>query len=160
VSELAWGHKYFSLMHPEKLDDYHNADFQRFYLIKMLQVPPEGEGRYLCAGRFVAIADELGIPINHLTTILNEHDPKPPPYCRIGTSDGERPRNRWPLMRDGACVAIGWADLGDLSGYEKDAPSKKRLTDLLGERYPGVPQQVGRAANQVFNFVRGIAGGD
>jgi 5-methylcytosine-specific restriction protein B len=160
VSELAWGHKYFSLMHPEKLDDYHNADFQRFYLIKMLQVPPEGEGRYLCAGRFVAIADEVGIPINHLTTILNEHDPKPHPYWRIGTSDGETPRNRWPLMREGSCVAIGWADLGDLSGYEKDAPSRRRLIDLLGERYPGDPRQVGRAANQVFNFVRGIAGGD
>ena len=47
VSNLAWGHKYFSLLHPEKLDDYHNADFQRFYLIKLLQVPPEGDGRYL-----------------------------------------------------------------------------------------------------------------
>ena len=100
------------------------------------------------------------MPINHLTTILNHHNSAPHGYWRVGTSDGERPRDRWPLMRDGACVAIGWADLGDLSGYEKDSPSKKRLNDLLGERYPGVPQQVGKAANQVFNFVRGIAGGD
>ena len=74
VSNLAWGHKYFSLMHPEKLDDYHNADYQRFHLVKMLQVPPEGDGRYLCAGRYVAAAHELGIPINHLTTILNHHN--------------------------------------------------------------------------------------
>ncbi len=56
VSDTAWGHKYFSLIHPERLDDYHNADFQRFYLIKMLQMPPEGDGRYLCAGRYVAVA--------------------------------------------------------------------------------------------------------
>ena len=77
VSDTAWGHKYFSLLAPEKLDDYHNPDFQRFYLIKMLQVPPEGDGRYLCAGRYVAAAHELGIPINHLTTILNHQNPKP-----------------------------------------------------------------------------------
>lgn len=160
VNDLAWGHKYFSLMHPEKLDDYHNPDYQRFHLVKMLQVPPEGEGRYLCAGRFVAAAHELGIPINHLTTTLNHHDGEPHAYWRVGTSDGTQPRNRWPFMRDGSCVAIGWPDLGDLSNFEKDAASKERLVNLLGERYPGTPQQVGRAATQVLNFARGIAEGD
>ena len=157
VGDLAWGHKYFSLLAPERLDDYHNADYQRFHLVKMLQVPPEGDGRYLCAGRYVAAAHELGIPINHLTTTLNHHDGEPHAYWRIGTSDGQQPRNRWPLMRDGACVAIGWPDLGDLSGYEKDAPSKEKLIQLLGERYPGSPQQTGRAANQILNFAKGIA---
>src|SRR5436853_527679 len=68
VGDLGWGHKYFSLLAPERLDDYHNADYQRFHLVKMLQVPPEVDGRYLCAGRYVAAAHELGIPINHLTT--------------------------------------------------------------------------------------------
>jgi len=160
VSDTAWGHKYFSLIHPERLDDYHNADFQRFYLIKMLQVPPEGDGRYLCAGRYVAAAHELGIPINHLTTILNHQNPKPLGYWRIGTSNGEQPRNRWPLMRDGGCVAIGWADLGDLSGYEKDASSKETLIKLLGEHYPGSPQQIGKAASQILNFAKAIAKGD
>ena len=160
VSDIAWGHKYFSLLAPEKLDDYHNPDFQRFYLIKMLQVPPEGDGRYLCAGRYVAAAHELGIPINHLTTILNHQNPKPLGYWRIGTSNGEQPRNRWQLMRDGGCVAIGWADLGDLSGYEKDAPSKEKLIKLLGEHYPGSPQQIGKAAIQILNFAKGIAKGD
>ncbi len=160
VSELAWGHKYFSLMHPEKLDDYHNADFQRFYLTKMLQVPPEGEGRYLCAGRFVAVADELGIPINHLTKILDEQNPKPHPYWRVSTSDGQQSRSRWALMRDGACLAIGWADVGDLSGYEKDASSKEKLVRLLGERYPSFPQQFTKVAVQILNFVKGISEGD
>jgi 5-methylcytosine-specific restriction protein B len=126
----------------------------------MLQVPPQGDGRYLCAGRYVAAAHELGIPINHLTTILNQHDPMPYGYWRIGTSAGEKPRDRWLLMRDGACVAIGWPDLGNLSGYEKDSQSRKKLIELVGQRYPGAPQQVGRSANQVFNFVRGIDEGD
>ena len=95
--------------------------------------PPGGRWALPVAGRYVAAAHELGIPINHLTTILNHQFPAPVGYWRIGTSNGEQPRNRWQLMRDGGCVAIGWADLGDLSGYEKDAPSKEKLIKLLGD---------------------------
>ena len=36
VSDMAWGHKYFSLLYPEKLDPFHNPEFQRFHLIKLL----------------------------------------------------------------------------------------------------------------------------
>ncbi len=74
VSNLAWGHKYFSLLYPEKLDDFHNPEYQRFHLIKLLQLPPPGEGRYLAASRFVAIANALDIPMNSLTSVLNERD--------------------------------------------------------------------------------------
>jgi 5-methylcytosine-specific restriction protein B len=59
VSNLAWGHKYFSLMHPEKLDDYHSPSYQQFHLVKMLQMPPAGDGRYLPAYQFVQIGREL-----------------------------------------------------------------------------------------------------
>jgi 5-methylcytosine-specific restriction protein B len=38
VSDLSWGHKYFSLLYPEKLEGFHNPDFQRFHLIKLLQL--------------------------------------------------------------------------------------------------------------------------
>src|SRR6266699_4856341 len=54
VSNVSWGHKYFSLLYPEKLDDFHNPDYQRFHLIKLLQLPPQDGGRYMAAGRFVA----------------------------------------------------------------------------------------------------------
>ncbi len=36
VSNMVGGHKYFSLLYPEKLDDFHNPDYQRFHLIKLL----------------------------------------------------------------------------------------------------------------------------
>jgi 5-methylcytosine-specific restriction protein B len=61
VSDLAWSHKYFSLLFPDKLDDLHTVEWQRFLLLKMLQEPPARKGRYLCAGRFVAAANEVGI---------------------------------------------------------------------------------------------------
>src|SRR2546425_5055588 len=71
VGNSSWGHKYFSLLYPEKLDDFHNPDYQLFHLIKLLQLPPPGEGRYLTAGRYVAIAHDLNLLTNNLTTLLN-----------------------------------------------------------------------------------------
>jgi 5-methylcytosine-specific restriction protein B len=51
VSRLAWGHKYLSLLFPEKLDDYHAEYLQRHHLIKLLQLPPSQPGLYVSAGR-------------------------------------------------------------------------------------------------------------
>ncbi len=103
VGNLAWGHKYFSLLFPDKLDDYHNADLQRFHLIKLLQVPPDKPGRYALAGWYVDLAGQLGMPINHLTTVLNARDGRQHRYWRIGTSGRRREPNflahdaRWEL---------------------------------------------------------------
>ena len=35
VSDTAWGHKYFSLLFPDKLDCYHVPDYQRAHLIRI-----------------------------------------------------------------------------------------------------------------------------
>jgi 5-methylcytosine-specific restriction protein B len=163
VSDLAWGHKYFSLLFPEKLDDYHVADLQRFYLLKIMLLPPEGRGRYLCTGRFVAVAAEVDFAMNHLTTVLNLvnlANGKKHRYWRVGTSDGNKPRNRWSLMRNGNCVAVGWPDVGDLSGLDGSKESREKLRGLMAEKYPSVASQVGNATGQLFTFVRTIQKGD
>jgi len=159
VSRAAWGHKYFSMLYSDKLDDYHNPDYQRFHLIKLLQVPPAGEGRYLVAGRYVAIANELGLHLNHLTTILNHRNARPHRYWRIGTKLGGVD-SRWALMRDTGCVAIGWPDLGDLSGISYDRDSKEEIRARMATHYPNTAQMVGRKTQEVFNFVTVIAEGD
>jgi 5-methylcytosine-specific restriction protein B len=160
ISDTAWGHKYLSLLYPNKLDDYHNADYQRFHLIKLLQFPPRGEGRYIVAGRFVAIANELEMPINNLTTITNERHGRPYKYWRIGTSDGKQPRNRWALMYDNDCVAVGWEKLSNLSEIAYNRESKEKVRNLMQGSYPNISQEVGRETQQVFYFVAGIAEGD
>jgi 5-methylcytosine-specific restriction protein B len=123
ISNLAWGHKYFHLLFPEKLDDFHNPDYQRFHLIKLLQLPPQGEGRYISGGRFVAIAHEMSIPMKHLTSMLNIRDGGTPySYWRIGTKATHgRSREVWDMMRDGNFVAIGW------SSYSGHRQSDRRL---------------------------------
>ncbi len=157
VSRLAWGHKYFSLLYPDRLDDYHAENYQRFHLIKLLQLPPEGEGRYLCAGRCVAIARELDMPLNHLTTVLNEINGRPYQYWRIATTTGEYQDDTWPLMRDENCVAIGWPLIGDLSArFSNGKELAETLRALLVENYyPG--SRLASAASQKANEIKRFA---
>lgn len=157
VSRLAWGHKYFSLIHPDKLDDYHVEIFSRFNLVKLVQVPPEGNGRYLCAGRYVAIGHQLGMPVNHLTTTLNTRNGKPHKYWRIlANYQRDAQRRHWETMQDEQCVAIEWPKLGDLSGMEYNQASKDRIRALMKEHY----SDKGQWPREVFTFVAGIAEGD
>ena len=160
VSDMAWGHKYFSVLFPDKLDDYHVSDYQKFHLIKLFQIPPEGEGRYLAAGRFISIARELSLPVNTLTTILNHREGDPYLYWRVGTSDGTERRNKWDSMRDGNCVAIGWPDIGDLSSITYSKESKETIRKALEEKYPSTPANTGNATQQVFNFVAKVEEND
>jgi 5-methylcytosine-specific restriction protein B len=160
VNDSAWGHKYLSMLFPEKLDAFHNEGYQRFHLIKLLQDLPAAKGRYLLAGRFVSAARELGWPLNTLARVLNHRHGNLHRYWRIGTSDGMGPANRWSLMRDGECVAIGWPNLGDLSHLTADQEGRERLKALLHERHPKNPQQEGKDATQVFNFIAAMEAND
>src|SRR5205823_3160392 len=153
VSNLAWGHKYFSLLFPDKLDDYHNHRYQRFNLIKLLQLPPEQEGLCVAAGRFVRLAGELGWPMNHLTAALNERNGKPIAYWRIGTRLGQK-ETVWPGMREGGYVGIGWESVGDLSALANQDELKELIRNKLEVEYPSDPKTLSRKAGEIRNFVK------
>lgn len=161
VSETAWGHKYFSLLYPDKLDDYHNPDYQRFHLVKLLQRPTDGHGRYESAWQYVAIIKLLDMPMSHFTSTLNEMHGTPYYYWRVGTTSGETHQSYWELMRDNNYVSIGWRDLGDLQIYTKNQQSKDDVKKLMTRvYYPDNPQQAGKKANEAFQFAAGISEGD
>ncbi len=159
IINYAWVHKYFSLLFPDKLDDYHMPELQRFHLIELLQLPPVGDGRYILAGRYIAIAQELGIPVNHLTTIINEINSTIYHYWRVGTTNGSSSKY-WEIMRDKSIVSVGWPELGDLSDLKYDQQSKNRVRDLMAKEYPSTPQVIGRHAQQLFTFVTFVKEGD
>jgi 5-methylcytosine-specific restriction enzyme B len=156
---LAWAHKYLSLLFPDKLDDFHNQEWQRFNLIKLLQLPPDGDGLYLAAGHFVRLANHFGWPMNHLTSALNERNGRPAHYWRIGTriGDGE---SIWPKMRDGGYAAIGWSKLGDLSVLGSADDLKELIRKKLEMEYPGDAGTLSRKSGEIRNFVQRIAEGD
>jgi len=160
VSDSAWGHKYFHMLFPDKLDDYHSADYQRFNLIKLLQMPPKGDGRYICAGRYIAVANELDMNIHILTAILNHRNGRPHRYWRVGTKLGGVD-SRWELMRENKCVAIGWAKLPNMSEITYNKESKEIIRTFLTDNYPEKnPPLIGRQTQQIFNFTAVIREGD
>ncbi|AEB08756.1 AAA family ATPase [Desulfobacca acetoxidans] len=160
VNDTAWGHKYFSLLFPEKLDDFHVPSYQRFHLIKLLQKPAADMGRYTCAGQYERIARELNFPINHLTSVLNARNGRPYRYWRIGTRLDPQ-GSIWELMQDQSCVAVGWLEIGALADIEYNQASKEKIRTLLNTHYPGRdPRAQGRDAQQIFNFVAGLGEGD
>lgn len=150
VAESAWGHKYFSLIAHELLDDYHAASYQAFHLLKMRQRPVDG--RYRAAGIFAPLARALELPTNHLTISLNHVDGDPHRWIRIGTTEGDSGRSQWEAMRAGGYVAIGWNQLGDLSSLTYDAASRERVKQQLIES-GSHPSAAGNAASQILDFV-------
>ena len=60
ISGLAWAHKYWSLLFPDKLDDFHSERWQRHHLLRSIETPSEKDGLYVCGGRFVQMASRWG----------------------------------------------------------------------------------------------------
>ncbi len=160
VQDSLWGHKYFHLLFPEKLDTFHMENLQQFHLIKLLQMPPEKTGRYTCAGRFVALARECGLSMNILTTVLNDIDGRLYRYWRMGTHGGEDNRSYWSEMEQGSYVSIGWDKLGDLSWLEFNKELKEKFFKLVLDKYKKDPAVTGGTVSKIFNFVVGMQEGD
>ena len=159
VSEVAWGHKYFYLMYPDKLDDFHSPFYQRFHLIKLLQTPPDGTGRFICAYYFKELAAKSNLSINDFTQVLNELNGRPHKYWRIGTRIDGKPI--WKEMQDRGCITAGWDKLGDLSSIQYSRKDKEKLRDEMASQYPDYsPQLLGRQTQQLFNFAATFSEGD
>jgi 5-methylcytosine-specific restriction enzyme B len=159
ICGLAWAHKYWSLLFPEKLDDYHNERWQRHHLMRVLEEPPLQDGLYVCAGRFVRLAAEMGWPMNHLTTALNDRDGNPIRYWRLGTRLGDGPFI-WPAMRDGSFAAIGWDAVGDLSAVAAGEHVRETVRSLLEQEYPGDARTLSRKAGEIRDFIERMQAGD
>jgi 5-methylcytosine-specific restriction protein B len=160
VSRLAWGHKYFSLLYPDKLDDYHSPVYQRFHLLKLLQLPPEGDGRYICAGRYVAAANEVGLHLNHFATVLNYLHGGLHRYWRIGTTSGDSGTSYWSMMKERNVAAIGSKLVGDLSWLDPKDGSRQKLKALIEKHHQNHKTNIGGIASQIYQFVLEIAEGD
>jgi 5-methylcytosine-specific restriction protein B len=163
----AWAHKYWFLVYPDRLDDYHSPRYQRFHLLKLLQLPPDGAGildggapRFVCAGRFVSAAKQLEVPVSTLNTVLNQRDSALHRYWRVGTTEGDTGESHWPVMRSGGFVSIGWSHLGNLSPLLGEKTAKEKIKELLLHEYQPNPGVGTRKAGEILNFAQEMAEND
>ncbi len=159
VARLAWGHKYFSLLYPYKLDEFHSEDFQRFHLIKLLQSPPPGEGRYFMAGRYLNLAEQVEIPFDYFSAVLKKRHGRPYRYWWVDV-DTWKDKRYWEEMRDNGYVGIRWGDVGDLTGRPSSRESNRTLVQELKSSYGVDPAPGGRIASEILLFTADVMEGD
>ena len=159
VAYKAWGHKYFALMFPEKLDDYHNFRLQQFHLAKLLLDPPAKDGRYQAAQFFITMAQELGIHVHTLTVSLNKLEPVWHGYWRLGTKLGGK-HDIWEDMKNGGFIAVGWSAVGNLEGLAYNRKDIAKVKEMLPEKDSKTPQHAGNQAGQLLAFAAGTQEND
>ncbi len=157
---LGWVHKYYHMLFPGKIDDFHSIDWQLFYLIKMQEKPIKPDGRYALAWHYIKLAKLAKMHINHLTTGLNELFGSPHSYWRVGTTDEKQ--SYWSEMLQNGYVAIGWPALGDLRSLDdlSTKETKEHLKKEMAAKYPNTPQVIGKAVNQIHMLYRDIRPND
>ena len=154
LADNAWGHKYFSLLFPQLLDDYHALHYQEFHLVKLLKMPMNG--RYENARLFAAVARQLGLPMNHLTSLLNLRHGTPCSYWRVEL-DAEHGDAEWARMRDAGFVSIGYGEIGDLHAIEPSSAGRDHVRKLLEQHSPDTPDvEKRRLSNEIYWFARKI----
>lgn len=153
MNNLGWVHKYYHMIFPDKIDDFHNKDWQKNALIKLHEKPATPEGLYSLAGQIIELSHNLGIPVNQLTQCINEMYGGPHNYIRIGTTTGNK--SYWHEMYSEGYVAIGWPELGDLNRFEdvKINQMKAEIKKIYEENYTQTPQVIGRWTSQVTAFL-------
>jgi 5-methylcytosine-specific restriction protein B len=166
TSSTAWAHKYWALLHPDGLDFYHMPGLQRFHLLKLLQMPPDRKGlclpdspRFNCAGRFVSLARDIGVPMPALNRFLESRSGALHSYWKVGTTSGSSGQSFWAGMRDGNFVAIGWADavrdLTNVITLEYSAAKADIRGRLAAADYAeGIAT---RKAGEILNFAKVMA---
>jgi 5-methylcytosine-specific restriction protein B len=170
LSGDGWAHKYWFLLHPDKLDDFHSPRYQRFHLLKLLQMPPDRVGileatapRFICAGRFISAARDLEVPVTTFDQMLNQRNGPVHRYWRIGTTSGSTGESQWLAMRDGSFVSIGWHDdVPDLSQLitEDRRQVKNQIREWLLPAWPTNSGVATRKAGEILNFATVIAEND
>ena len=156
-ANTGWVHKYFHMMFPDKIDDFHSEEFQRFYLIKLLQKPVKDQGRYVTAGQYMRLVKSLGVTVGYFSAALKEVFGSPHNYWGINAGDGKN--NYWDEMVKNSCIFIGWPELGDLSqlDFTVDSTAKQKIQELLEKYYPGYPGVKDKtAAKQILLFMKYI----
>lgn len=158
MSKLGWVHKYYHMIYPNLIDDFHSAKWQRHGLVCCGIKPEQEDNLYEMAGHYIRITTECELPVNYVTAAINEIYGSPVNYFRIGT--GDNGNSYWQDMRTNSYVAIGWSELGDLNSYAEDKGMKDEISKQLIKLYNYDNKTASRKAGEIVRFYKGIEIGD
>lgn len=158
TNRLGWVHKYFHMIYPNVIDDFHSTKWQRHGLICCGITPVKEDNLYEMAGHFSIIANKCELPVNYVTSAIHEIYGSPVNYFRIGTGDSGN--SYWHDMRSNSYVGIGWSELGDLSSYSEIKSMRSDISEQLIKLCKYDNKTASRKAGEIVRFYNGIEIGD
>ncbi|WP_202905692.1 hypothetical protein [Clostridium botulinum] len=158
MSRLGWVHKYYHMIYPNLIDDFHSAKWQKHGLVCCGIKPKQEDNLYEMAGYYIKIATECELPVNYVTATINEIYGSPVNYFRIGT--GNNGNSYWQDMRTNSYVGIGWPELGDLNSYTEDKSMRNDISTQLIKLYKYDNKTASRKAGEIVRFYNDIEIGD
>ena len=129
---LAWFHKYFSLICPEKLSGFHSNDWQT-HVLRCLRISPS-EKYYARSAQLAKIENYAGMYYREFFAVVFEEFGGIKHFVRIGTKDDEK--NYVAEWQQKSVVGIGWRAIGSLQDYVAgDGIDKDAITEKMMEEY-------------------------
>lgn len=129
---LAWFHKYFSLICPEKLSGFHSNDWQT-HVLRCLRINPS-EKYYARSAQLAKIENYAGMYYREFFAVVFEEFGGIKHFVRIGTKDDEK--NYVVEWQQKSVVGIGWRAIGSLQDYVAgDGIDKDAITEKMMEEY-------------------------
>ncbi|MHA1250404.1 MAG: McrB family protein [Candidatus Helarchaeota archaeon] len=135
-----WVHKYLFLMNSEVLSPIHSKKYLLHMLLRLGIIPDNPKGYYELDYYFIKLAQELNIPIIHLTHILFRLYGKTYRYWKIDIKQlkqiiGNVKDDKYlDYIKDNKVFCFGYGELGDLEQYYfegKMTPFKEKLIEKL-----------------------------
>lgn len=148
---LAWVHKYFHMLFPDKFSVWHSSDWHNHILYAFGIKPSETYyGRSGQLAIIAKIAKRSNVFFAHAAYDLFGDIKK---FCRLGTSDSNG--NYAKEWRKKHIVALGWSDLGDIRDYiQGDSVNRNALQEALTSiYYQNDTRTASRKANEIATFL-------
>lgn len=149
---LAWVHKYYSMICPNKLSGFHSTDWQ-CHALRCLRIRPS-EKYYARSGQLAMVENYAGMYYIEFFSAFYDKFGGIKQFVRIGTSD--ETNNYTLIWKQRSVVGVGWKELGPLTDYvlggglDRNAIAEK-LTKVY---YMGDGRTASRKAGEIVRFYK------
>ena len=149
---LAWFHKYFFMICPDKLSGFHSNDWQN-HVLRCLRIVPS-EKYYARSMQIAKVENYANLSYGEFFSVIYDKFGNIKNFVRLGTRDSEKSYvTEWKRK---SVVGIGWREVGTLDDYVAgDGLNKDAITERLMEiYYPDDRKTASRKAGELIRFYK------
>lgn len=149
---LAWFHKYFFMICPDKLSGFHSNDWQN-HVLRCLRIVPS-EKYYARSMQIAKVENYTNLSYSEFFSVIYDKFGNIKNFVRLGTRDSEKSYvTEWKRK---SVVGIGWREVGTLDDYVAgDGLNKDAITERLMEiYYPDDRKTASRKAGELIRFYK------